>query len=503
MPYIPAGGTRPEDLTPNNLQPVGRVMNSVENDNLYDRPIPEQMDVYARHKSYKSLALIFRMMGSVKGCSNPTFGHYEEPWKDDLVKVNTIVTASGGAGNDMVVSLTSDSMYNTGGSQGGSARQTSFVLQNDLIKLPNGKSAQVVSKNVTVTPHRLTLRPGNAAEDLDGNVVAGGQYFIYGNANAEGSGHNGMRLPRYMKYQNTFIIIKTKWGATGTERTNKVYQEVLPGVQGGMYLRLADDAQYYHDRAIDGVFMFGEQFDNLTAYDSAGLNLDLNIAGTEGLDAATSVASPAVTPTLATYSVNDLDNIVKALENERSTDTNSMIGLTGSEIHLARENSLQEFTNQNLAPFFNMMALNHGGWDFSAVADTDEYKGLSYAFGLHSIQKGAVTLNYKKFPMFSDVKMAGALDSLGDAIYGYPKLTIYLPLGAKVTTSTAKAAPACGYEYKSLDGLNRHLLINTMYGAGTKQGEVSHERDYMEGFVTSELAPHFYCLNQFVREQGA
>lgn len=505
MPYNPSlglgptGGTQPGMLNPGNYGGVGTAANQVEN--IFQRPPIEEMKIYARNNGYLGYGHLLRTMGRVKGCFNPSTAHYEEQFKEDLLRINAVITPSGGAGANMVVSLTADSMFNTGATQGGAARQASYPQSNMIVELPSGLQAFIVSKDVTVTPHRLTLRPTLSTTDLDDEITGGERLHLSFNAYGEGSGRGNMIQDRLIRYENKFGIVKTYWAITGSEMTNHIYVEPIPGVKGTVLKRLKANAEYHHMKAMDGLLLFGQYFNNITSYDTGGLNIDVSIPGVSGLLPETRLNSSFVAPTLASYSTADLDTIANAIEDERGIAQNVMFGLTGRDIQQARENGLQEFVQQNLAPFFSMMAVEHGGWDFQSIADTDEFKGLSFAFGLHSIQKSNITFHYKKMPIFNDVMRAGA--RVGDtAVYKYPATTIYMPLGARARTSTGSEAPAFGYEYKEAEGYSRHLVINERSGAGTTQGEVSHDRDIKEAFVTSEIGPNHYCLNQYVYEEG-
>lgn len=498
MPYNPVP-VNPTGLAPNSAQYVGRVHSNEEN--VFDLPIQEQNKVYARYKGYIGFAHMLRMAGNVWASSNIAEGHYEMARMEDLLRVAAITTASGGAGNNMVVTLSADSMFNTGVTQGGSARQASYVQPNMVVELYDGTQAFVVSKDVTFTPHRVTLRPMLAATNLDTAILANTEYHLSTNLFGEGSGKGYMPINRTFKYRTTFGIVKTAFGVTGSNFTTKIYEEPIPGVEGSVYKRLDASCMYHHEKAIDGLLLFGQTANNIVTYDSTGLNVDVAITGVEGMIPYIKTNGTTVSNALVTYSPNSLDAIVRVAEDERSTASNVMLGLTGSRIQAARENGLQEFVSQNYAPFFQMMSLNHGGWDSDAVADTDEFKGFSYAFGLKVIQKGGITFNYKKMAIFSDIMRAGARDGATD-LYGYPKETYYLPLGEKVKTNLAGEAPAMGYHYKNLDGLNRHLVINQLPGAGTQQGTVVSDKDYTETLVLSEIAPHFFCGNQYILEAG-
>lgn len=498
-------GTRPEDLSPNNFSPVGSVGSHQEYQTVYDQPIPEQMDVFARHADYTGWAMMLRAMGTVRGCDTPSLGHYEEPWKDDTLNIGSVVTPGGGAGNSVLVALTAGSMYNTGTTIGGSARQASYVLPKDVVELPSGVQARVESKTVSTTPHRVTLKPLLSTVDLDAElaaVAAAGQgLFIVTNLFGEGTGSPGTRAPRYVKYQNTFGIVKSAWGVTGSEWTTRIYPEVLPGQQGSIRLRLAPDAMRAQEKAIDGLLLFGQQANNIVDLETDGLNIDVDIAGVEGFIPFAKTSGTTVNPTLSTYSTADLDAIVSIIEDERSTMNNTMLGLTGSKIHTSRENGMQEFFSQNLAPFLGQMYGAFSGWDSDAVADTDNYSGPSYAFGVSHVQKGNIDFFWKKLAVFNDIKKAGAKVA-GVPVYEYPFTTIYQPLGGSVMTNTAKQMPTIGYEYKESGGLSRHLVVNQVAGAGTRQGLVSHDKDYTKEIFTSEIAPHYACGNRIVYESG-
>lgn len=498
MPYIPPTGTRPEDLPVNNFQPAGSV-NSQE-ENIYDRPIAEQTKVFARHAGYVGWAMMLRAMGTVTPFNLPTTGHYEEPWREDTVELGAEITASTGVGDTAVYELTAASMYNTSVTAGGAARQTSYVLAKDVIEFADGNQARVESKDVSVVPHRVTLKPLDSTVDLAGSVVLDTPYHLVTNMFGEGTGAPGMRQPRFIKYTNTPGIVKSAWGQTGSERTNVVYQEVLPGKNGGIRWRLSADALYHHEKAMDGMLLFGQQADNLVDFEADGLNIDVAVTGTEGYIKFVKTGGTTVNPTIGAYDVTDLDNIAITIEDERSTASNAVCGLTGSYIHRDRENGMQEFFANDLTPFINSMFGSYeGGFAYNNVAKIDGEYDSTYNFGIQAIRKSQIQFVFKKLSIFNDIKRAGAKNS-GTPVYEYPQTTIYQPIGAKVKTDTAREMPVVGYEYKQSDGLNRHMVISQVSGAGTKNGSVSHEKDYSKEIIVSEIAAHYCCANMNVYE---
>jgi hypothetical protein len=56
---------------------------------------------------------MLKSMGFDRGTAAPTTGHYEYPWRKDLVRVNSVITASTGPGTDVVIELTAGSMFDT------------------------------------------------------------------------------------------------------------------------------------------------------------------------------------------------------------------------------------------------------------------------------------------------------------------------------------------------------------------------------------------------------
>lgn len=501
MPYNPALGTRPEDLQPNNFSPVGTAVNYEEN--IYDRPIPEQFKVYARHQENPGWGMLLRAMGTVRGCSNPSTGHYEEPWKDDLLEGGAIITPAGGAGNPMVVELTAASMYNTSATIGGAARQASYILEKDVIEFPSGNQARVSLKNVGVTPHRVTIEPLLSTVDLDGEFVINTGYHIVTNLWGEGTGTPGVRQPRYVKYSNTFGIVKSATAITGSEMTNHIYQEPVPGKRGTIRLRLSADMFRSHEKAVDGLLLFGTQANNIVDLETDGLNVDVNVVGSEGYVPFVKTGGTTVNPTLATYTIDDLGAVAQVLEDERSTASNAVVGLTGSQIQRTREAAMQEFFSQDLTPFINNMfsQYNASDFDMGGVAQIDTYRDHSYNFGISAIRYNQIDFVFKKLPVFNDIKRAGARVGAVNT-YKYPVTTIYQPLGQKVKTDTSSEIPAIGYEYKEAEGTSRHMVVSTQPGAGVQNGIVSHDKDYVKDSVLSEIAPHYCVANACVYEEG-
>ena len=273
---------RPKDLGVQNFAGLGGGVVSQVVVSAYDLYEPNELiGVFERHSYAPSFRLKLDSMGFSKGCSAPTLGHYEYPWREDLVKVGSIVQASAGPGTPVIVALHADSMYDAGATVGGVARQASFPREGENILFANYTKARIVKKDTTVTPHRLTLSPVKSTVDLAGAIVADESYAIVDNAYAEGSGLPPGVMNRVIQYHNTFQISKEASYVTGSSATNKMYYDPIPNVSGAFYLKVEADTYYRFENKMAGALLFGQQDDNNTVYVQA-LGFDAPISGTEG-----------------------------------------------------------------------------------------------------------------------------------------------------------------------------------------------------------------------------
>lgn len=500
MPYSPTLGPRPEDLNPNIFSATaGGFLTAQQVSTIYDRPIPEQMWALERHVDYTGFQDWLRFMGYRKGTSNPTTGHYEWPWKDDTVKFSSVVTAATGAGADIVLALHSDNMYDTVVTANGSSVKSSYIQKGMVIEFPNRVQAYVKSKDISTDPHRVTLRPLDSTVNLNSVVAVNTEYFIATNYWEEGGGMPDTIVPRIVKYSNSFGICKSAWSGTGTEATNKVYFEPVPGRQGSIYLRVDKDLMYYHSKARDGMLLFGKQANNINVY-NVSLEIDVPISGTEGFVSFASTSGTVKTYTSGSYSLNDIDTVAQILEDERATMSSNIICWTGTEAHQERENALANILSNNLDPFINRMIPALRGYDFSAIADTDESFDFSYTFGIYAVRKGGFNFVFKKMPAFNDIKGAGLSN------YKYRGTSIYHPVGTQIDRE-GREIPLVGYEYKELDGYSRDLVPSKIVGAGTNimfgTLYAANEYDSFKIGLLSEIAGHFACGNKIVFEEPA
>lgn len=499
----------PRDLNPEAFSPASTtgILSQNEVYTIYDRPIAESTALFDRHVNYVGIATMLRAMGSTKGSSTPTIGHYENAWTEDTVKVGQIITPSAGPGTPVVIELDSDSMYDTSIEAGGTSVQTSYAVKNDIIELFNRVQVQVTNKDVTNNPHRLTLTPIRETDDLAGAIQDGDEYGILYNLHAENSGLPAGRAPRMFKYQNTFGLIKHTFGISGFELTNSVYHETIAGDQqsvgDSIYMRLGKDELRRYEMSRSNMLLFGQQPNNLTEL-VANVNQDTPVIGTEGLVdfALTNGYIDPYTPT--SYDTDDLDGVGNIFYDERSTTTNDLMSWDGPAISTETENLFTNTLSNDLTPFVDRFIDGYSDYmrdNYAESIDGDSFDA-TLAFGYSAIKKNGYIFHMKRLTEFNDIKRAGG------SSYGYRTYRIIMPLGWNMDSITGESRATIGYEYKQLREYSRENIVGDLPGAGvggnnTPYGRAVHEYDNTRTYMMSHIAGHWACGNAIVTQRAS
>ena len=484
--------TRPYDLNPDAFSSVGGGTQTQKVLTVYDAYAPnELLTVFERHNHSPGLRLMLKAMGFSRGTAAPTTGHWEYPWRENLLYVGTIVTASTGAGTDVVISLNATSMYNAQVTVNGAAVQSSYPVVGQIIRLPNGMQARIMAKNTAVTPHQLTIRPSNAANDLAGNIVAGNSYALITNAHGEGTGLPAGRLPRVIKYTNQFQIIKAKAAVTGSSLTNKMYFNPVPGRQGSFYLKTEADMKYRFENDASRALLLGAASDNLTEFNTE-LGHDVPITTTEGMFEFISGHGNTNAYTAGGFTINDFDAIGFKLEDER-VGTRNYCAWMGINLYNEIENSILQSLNNDVAALLTKEMLN-----FTGTAPNDEFQPMSpedfaLKIAFRGIQKNGYKYGFKMLHEFNNVQ------GVGSTGYNFKQTGIFTPLGF---TSAPDGAQACftGYEFKQLGDYSREVVVANIVGAGANFTElmVSDQWDRRQTGMLSEISYHGACPNKAV-----
>lgn len=499
MPYTPNTGTRPEDLTPNNFSMIEGYGSQAVFNTIYDRPPAEMITAFNRHVGYVGFGIWLKAMGFSRGTNVPTVGHYEFPWEKDLVHVNAIETAPAAAGDEAVLSLSAASMYDSGVTVGGAGVKASYVQKYDVIEFDNGVQAIVTNKDTSADPHEITVKPLDSTIDLSTNITADTSYFIVTNLWPEGSGLPPGRAPRIIKYNNTFAIIKAAFRATGSELTNAVYFEPVPGAgQNTIMLRIKDQTLREFEMAKDGVLLFGQSANNITVSVTEIGGVDVPIVGTEGLwqFANTNGTVDEYDPT--NYTLDELNQIAAIFEDERATNNPNLLSLDGAQIYQYREDAFTEVLAQNLDHVLSAIIPQ---LNYNDELEAEMRSGTnSLSFGYYAVKKRGFTFHFKRLSAFNDVKGAGA------PIYNYKESSIIMPYGTVENRNQGSSygdSPIVGYEYKEQNGYSREFQIGEVggIGVGGPFGAIpvaSNENDSMTTGMLAEIAPHFACGNKVV-----
>lgn len=454
---------------------------------IYDyTPDAFMRDIYVRHAENPSFRAWVKALGGSRPASAPIIGHFERDWVCNSISFGTI-PSDPGAGQPITVPLAAGMMYNAGATVGGSARQASAPRVNDIVILPNGTQGQITAKNVSVTPHTVTIKPLQAAKNFFTSLTAATEYFLVTNAWGEGTGLPDGIMPRLYRYANAFQIIKDTYSMTGSELTNQLFVNTSDGGIGGL---LRSDAMVRQERNIGNALIFSTPVDNLSV--ASAIGHDVPVTGTEGL-------IPFVTSngyidgyTVGSYTVAEFDDVAAIYQKEMVKPRNISV-FEGYAHHVSVENAMQSALNYDLTPFlFKGMNSELAGGD-NIVSDSD----WSFMTGYSAIKKAGYTFHFKVLDELNSATGAGLSG------YAYKDYGIFMPVSVTADRVTGGKAPTVGYAYKSMNGRSREFCIDSFGGvgaAGSVGGDLAslaavNANDVFQVGFLSEVASHFACPN--------
>jgi hypothetical protein len=493
-PYMnPAN--RPDDITPPMYSGVGGGIQSQEVISTYDIYAPNELvQVFERHNHRPGFRVMLKSMGFDRGTAAPTTGHYEYPWRKDLVRVNSVITASTGPGTDVVIELTAGSMFDTQVSVSGAARKASYPIENEMVIGNDGKKAFISNKDVTTDPHRLTLTPVKSTEDIALSFVGGEAYFISDNAHGEGTGLPAGRTPRVIKYLNDFQIVKTACGSTGSEMTNQTYFQPIPGQEGSFYLQTKWSNMWTHEDRCDGALVWGQTIDNVTV-NASELGHDVGVKGTEGFIDFTLLNGYESNYSPGSLAITDFNVIGGIYEAER-VGVRNVMAWQGYNMYVELEDVLQNLLSGDVAALLMSKFVTYDGGlgdEFQPVDDKD----FAMNIGFRALKKGGYDYSWMLLHAFNEAMGAGA------DVYDYDQWAIYHPLGFVEEKSSGSARATIGYEYKQLGNYSREVVIADISGVGvagtgTPRPMAVNQFDVHKTGMLSEIAFHGACANHLI-----
>ena len=468
-------------------------------ESLYSAYDPYSIErlAFERHGRRPGFANLMDVLGPDfnQGKNAPTTGHYERNnWVGQLVNIGSIITASAGAGNSMVIEVGTANMTTTGVEVSGSARKGSNGRVNDLILLPGGKLARITVKNVSTDPHRYTIVPLDATVDLDDYVTAAESYSIVTNAWAPGSGLPEGLLPKTFRYTNKFQIVKEALAITGTELTNETFVQVA-GTQGSVVHIMDQDMMDRFDRSRSGALLWGEENDN-NVDTTTIVGYDVDISWTEGFMAFQAGNSYQLDYNPAAFTVDEFDEIAATLERE-NLGTRSVLSLQGNQYQYLLQAALEDKYDQSLSSTLiaqGMTDYNLSLDEWQPVITNQDWIAW---LGFQGIRRSNFLFHFRMMHEFVSPDGGGA-----DA-YSYPFDAIYLPLSKSRDRQSGVQRTSIGYEWKQLGGYSRKAVYGKMDGAGVAgSGGFSamavNEYDWQRGYALCEIAFHGACPNKIV-----
>jgi len=495
MPYNPTVPTanRPYDLYKNQFSSAGGNVVTQKVVASFDIFPPVERMIHYRHKGYVPFIMLFKALGYSKGSATPTLGHFERLWDENTLKVGALTTAAGSAGAAAVITLDAVNMVNVSVTVNGSARQGSVVRVNDQIMLKTGEVALVTTIDRTVTPHRVTLVPMDGTVTLNGSKIAVGDIMIItSNAYSEGSGLGEGLTPQYIRYGNTFQIIKERASVTGSQLTN-INRVSDPNVGGGQqsYFDIVDfDKEKRFEMKRSMALLTGQQNTNAALYDyNTERGIDAVISGTEGFLKFAELNGNTLTYTVGSTSITSFDNLNRIFMNER-IGTRELMTLDGYQIMQETENALLNYFNTTRDAYLESTISNaNAGYGDQPYKESD----LAVAVGFKAVTKGGFTYRFSNCHEFNDIQ------SLGATGFNYQKWRLVLPMGMKLNITNGQQTSMFGYEYKELNGYSRESIVGELSGAGIN-AIVTNQYDIKSTFMLSEFAAHMACANAIVRQ---
>ena len=374
----------------------------------------------------------------------------------------------------------------------GVAAQASYPIENEIMIFQDGNAGFILAKDTTVTPHRLTIQPVKTTIDLVASIVVGQSYFIATNAHGEGSGLPRGRVPRVIKYSNTFQIIKTAAYSTGSELTNQMYFEPVEGKPGSFFAKVSLDAMYRFEENCDGALIWGQQINNVTEFNTE-LGFDVPVTGTEGMIDFATVNGNNDTYTIGNYQLADFDDTSKYYERER-IGVRDIMCLQGIDINIEIENVLADILDGDLAALLTKNYMWGDGVFRDEMQPQVDAGTFAMEFDFRAIKKSNFRYFFYLLHIFNENVGAGA------AGYDYPSWQVMFPVGYAKEKSSGDNRATIGYEYKTLGSYSREEVVADIAGvgvagSGTPYRIAVNDRDTYGMGMVSEIAFHGTCAN--------
>lgn len=442
----------------------------------------EQAQYFRKNKLRPTFLHKLQVLGFSKGTQARYMEHWEEPQVKETFKIGSVITAGSGAGTEIVLAIHADDMTSWSDDMGGT-QYGSRPRATETFIMPDQVEYRIVSKNESVNPHRITVKPTDDSVNPDTSLTPGATAYIIGPIKAEATGQVKGLTPRVYKYTNTFAIVDETDLTSGTMMTIKSPFRAVPGKPAYFYLRGFADAEVRHERHKGLRAVHGRTFDNASDF-SEPFGKTFDIKGTEGfLQFAQNYGFTDTFANVGAYTIDDLFAI---------SNYYSDLQLPYGDIAVMQGSTMAGRTDILLKDFLSDSVVSYIGREYTGKAlaaarmDSPQYdsKKLFVDFGFKGVHFGGFNLLFT------------GLNELNNPAPGFnfKEWQIAVPMGLFQDKKNDSMTPIMGYEYRSNPeiGYSRENEIWHMGGAGPASlVNKCSEFDVKWAFLRSEFGPHF------------
>tara|TARA_R110000822_G_scaffold78394_3_gene187798 strand:+ start:9579 stop:10970 length:1392 start_codon:yes stop_codon:yes gene_type:complete len=333
---------------------------------------------------------LLRQLGQTKEVKGNVYSHFEQDWRDEIIRVTASYTAAGAT-----ATFTVDSSYNFSYPTAGSiytSSTTSYAVTPRVGDVLEMSEVPVRVTAVTVGATSTFAVVCTQTGDTIPSGLASVEIFKIGRMEAEGGSTPENTETRDLKYENKIGIIAEGYKSTGT---SMIQEGVVNATNGKPY--------YFEQGIIDTRFKFEDTCDSVlfTGKKITSTNAAFsNINATEGLIPFIRNYGNEETYSVGAFSLTDIENMSLTLGKYQGAEDNMLI--TSQALQIEIDNLLR--TSPGLLA---------GGVTYDKLAD----------FGFKAMTYGGVTYNFKTLRAFSNIKNFGSADSV------YKSMGLVIPMG--------------------------------------------------------------------------
>ena len=378
----------------------------------------------------------------------------------------TVLTLSGAAGQDMVISI----------------NDTVVVLDTGT-----GASGKAIVTNVTPGPGGdITVQAWDGVQYTAGNNFNSGslKVFVYGSAYSKGRSTAGTTAdavrqsvdPSFTQYANSPVIIRNQYVVNGSDMAQIGWVEVATedGASGYLwYLKAESETRLRFEDYLEMVCVEGE----LNANAGAGAYQADLLPGTQGLFAAIEDRGNVEVGFTAATGISDFDEILKNLDTQGAIEENMLF--------LQRQTAL-DFDDMIAA----MAGGGYSGTQSASYGLFDNEAEMAMNFGFSGFRRGSYDFYKTDWKYLNDASTRGMIDDIDGIMIPAGTSTVYdQMLGVNIRR------PFLHVRYRASEADDRRMkswVLGSVGGAYTK------DLDAMEIHFLSERCLCVQGANNFV-----